>query len=380
MHGRSVMRAVSPGTYGEDLETVFRDSLSQEMEGGRWQNLVAGLGANTGHVVQLITDRLTELIEKRRITESDARWLLNPLQPLYQAGISAQKLSHFMGRAFHARRESVSLDVFLSDAVQHHTQTSPRHEFTQDLVPLTVVMDPDMLSSAIDSLLAWGEGLGGHLDLRLMHQSGQPYGELWLNVTKLFTDIAQDRNLNSVEWYILWQLARLKGIKVKRKVESDRIHVMVRFKRTMSSASDQAQPQAHGLEALERMFDPAGTEVWTLLPTRAMQTTVLGSFSRSSMKRPRVLRNINELADVSELPHCIVTTEKIIASGAFTYWRQFAQEAANRTIAVIEVTTESDIFEVGGFGPRSVVRLSAADVPSRLVSTIMFELERIAEA
>jgi hypothetical protein len=242
------------------------------------------------------------------------------------------------------------------------------------------MMDPEMLSSTIDSLLAWGEGLGSHLDLRLMRQSGQPRGELWLSVMKLFAEAAQDRNLNSVQWCILWQLARLKGIKVTRKVESDRIHVVVNFERIMSAPADQEQPQIRCLEAVGRMFDPATTEVWTLLPTRAMENAVLGSFSRSSMRHPRVLRNINELADTSELPHCVVTTQKIIVSGAFTYWRQFAQEAANRTIVVIEVTAEPDIFEVGGYGPRSVVRLSAADLPSRLISTIMFELEKIAEA
>lgn len=99
MHKKSALETVSPQIHSdEDLEPVFQDSLSREMEGRRWQYLVAGLGANTTQAVLQVTDRLAELVDKHRIVESDARWLLNPLQPLYQTGISAQKLSHCRGQ------------------------------------------------------------------------------------------------------------------------------------------------------------------------------------------------------------------------------------------------------------------------------------------
>lgn len=189
----------------------------------------------------------------------------------------------------------------------------------------------------------------------------------------------QDQNLNSLEWYVLWQLARLKGMKVKRKVEGGRIRVMVKFERVMSPDSAGAGLEARGGQEQDPLLDPAATVVWVLLPTHAMQNTVLGSLSRGSIKYPRVLKNISELADTSDLPHCVVTTEKVVESAAFTYWRQFAQESANRIIAVIEVTKVSDVFEVGNAGPGSVVRISADDVPSRLVSAILFELEQLGQ-
>jgi hypothetical protein len=189
-----------------------------------------------------------------------------------------------------------------------------------------------------------------------------------------------NRYLNSLQWYVLWQLARLKGMKVKRKVEGNRIRVIVMFERVMSPDSDVARLETRDLQEQDPLLNPAATVIWTLLPTPAMQSTVLGSLSRSSMKHPRILKNISELADTSELPHCIVTTAKVIESAAFTYWRKFAQESADRAIVVIEVTTEPDVFEIGSSGPNKVVRLSAAEVPSRLASTIVFELEQIAQA
>jgi hypothetical protein len=95
MHSRLTSPSVKVHAHNEGFETVFQDSLSREMAGGQWQHLVADIGANTAYAVQQVTGRLTELAAKGRIAESDVRWLLNPLQPLYHAGISAQKLSHF---------------------------------------------------------------------------------------------------------------------------------------------------------------------------------------------------------------------------------------------------------------------------------------------
>jgi hypothetical protein len=328
--------------------------------------------------VRQVTDRLAELVNKRRIVESDARWLLNPLQPLYQTGISAQKLSRFVDWAFHAARESVSLDMVISEAVERRTRTSPRHVFAKDLVPLEVMTDPVMLSGALESLLAWAEGLGTHLHLRLLRKRGPPHGELWLSVTNLSVDAAQDRYLNSLQWYVLWQLARLKGLKVKRKVEDDRIRVIVMFERVVSPDSAVARLEAPEFQEQAPLSDPDAAVVWALLPIPVVQNAVLGSLNRGPMKYPRILKNISELADTSELPHCIVTTAKIIESAAFTYWRQFAQESANRIIVVIDVTTELDVFEAKGGGPNKVVRLSAAQVPVRLVSTIMAELKPLA--
>jgi hypothetical protein len=379
MHRTSALGVISPQTHSDEgFDTVFQDSLSDEMEGGRWQYLVAGLGANTAQVVRQVTDRLAELVNKRRIVESDARWLLNPLQPLYQTGISAQKLSRFVDWAFHAARESVSLDMVISEAVERRTRTSPRHVFAKDLVPLEVMTDPVMLSGALESLLAWAEGLGTHLHLRLLRKRGPPHGELWLSVTNLSVDAAQDRYLNSLQWYVLWQLARLKGLKVKRKVEDDRIRVIVMFERVVSPDSAVARLEAPEFQEQAPLSDPDAAVVWALLPIPVVQNAVLGSLNRGPMKYPRILKNISELADTSELPHCIVTTAKIIESAAFTYWRQFAQESANRIIVVIDVTTELDVFEAKGGGPNKVVRLSAAQVPVRLVSTIMAELKPLA--
>ncbi|AYQ27354.1 MULTISPECIES: hypothetical protein [unclassified Polaromonas] len=172
----SDLEAEPSRSHDEDFEFVFQDSLSHEMEAGRWQHLVAGLGAHTTYSVQQVTSRLAELINKGRITESDARWLLNPLQPLYQAGVSSQKLSRLMDRAFHSAHEAVALDVMISDAVEQRMRISPRHMFAKDLLPLEVMIDRGLLSGALEALLAWGEGLGSHLHLRLLRKRGPPLG------------------------------------------------------------------------------------------------------------------------------------------------------------------------------------------------------------
>jgi hypothetical protein len=116
-----------------------------------------------------------------------------------------------------------------------------------------------------------------------------------------------------------------------------------------------------------------------LLPAQPVQKTAHLSMSLGEMKPARVLKEIGELVDTTDLPHCVVTTPEVIESGEFRYWRQFAQESKGQLIAVVAITDRPNIFEASGYGPTSVVSLSATEIPSRLVSTILFELERLAE-
>jgi hypothetical protein len=48
-----------------------------------------------------------------------------------------------------------------------------------------VLAEPELLTSAIDSLLAWGTGLGQDLHVKLVREAGSARGEIWLRVMQL---------------------------------------------------------------------------------------------------------------------------------------------------------------------------------------------------
>ncbi|MBX3588446.1 MAG: hypothetical protein AB7I35_10600 [Ramlibacter sp.] len=362
------------------FESVFQQSLGDAMAGGRWQELVAGMGADMAESVRQTLAGLTELTRSRRLGSHEARWLQEPLQRLYQAGISAQRLSRLADQASTRTGEAVALDEVVADAVSHHQQRSPRHRIVADLARVDVLAEPESLASAMDSLLSWSLNLGQDINVKLTRETGRPRGEVWVRITELNHNADQDRHLNSVDWYVLWQLARLKGVRVKRKIEADRIRVVVQFDRVMSQHSGLAVLEVEsGRESGAPLFDPDQTEVWCVMPRGNLATLAYDTL-RPHVKRLRTLGDLRALADTTAVPDCLVSVPEFLDTEAFRYWRRSAHEVRGRGLAVIEISPIANVFDVGGFGSRSVGRVSSNSLRDKLLAAIVFELSHLANA
>jgi len=372
-----------PFTASLGFETVFQQSLGDAMAEGGWHTLVAGMGVDMADCVHQALSGVAALAHSRRLDAQEALWLQAPLQRLYRAGISAQKLSHLS----HLSREGdacgtevLSLDSLLGEAVAHHQQSLPGHRITAELTPVDVSAEPELLTSAMDSLLAWGTSLGQDVQLRLVRQSGTARGEIWLRVTQLNHHAHEDRCINSVDWYVLWQLARLKGVKVRRKVEPDRIRTIVRFDRVMSQHSGLAVLEAsNDPQADDCAFDPARTKVWCAIPRGNTAAGVFGVLNQQ-VRQLRMLGDLRILTDDPGAPDCVVTVAEFLNTEVFRHWRRSAQETRGRPIAVIEICPAPNVFDVGGFGPRSVGRVSENIIAQKLLTAIVFELSQLAGA
>ena len=332
------------------------------MAAGQWQSLVANMGAEMAEALRQTMAGVAELQRSRRIGQHEARWLQEPLQRLYQAGVSAQKLSRLAERKPRATAvEPVSLNELVADTVAHHLQTHPKHEISADLAPLDVMAEPESLAGAMDALLGWAVNLGRDVNIRLVRPAGAARGELWVRIAELNERARQDHHLNSMQWYMLWQLARLKGVKIKRKIDEDRIRVMVRFDRVLNQHSGLAVLEMGSPDPAAPAFDPDHTEVWLLVPDRALAGAV-GAALMGRVRNVRAVADLRALADDSATPDCLVSVPDLIDTDAFRQWRKQAQRVRGRTIAVIEITPTRNVFDIGGFGPRSVARISADSV------------------
>lgn len=370
--------SLPPGPFARNslgFESVFQNSLSEVMANGRWQELVAGLGADVAESVRQTMTSLAELVQTKRIGKHEARWLQAPLHRLYQAGLTAQRLSLLADHGALKNMEAVALDDMVAEAVVHHQQRSRTHRIAIELTSLEVMAQPEALASAIDSLLVWGMKLGRVLSVRLVKPKGQPRGELWLRVDQLDSTAHEERCLNSVDWYVLWQLARLKGVKVKRKVEDGRIRVIVRFNRVMNRHSGMAVLEREHHED-EHGFDPDTTVVWTVIPRSSLAAVAVNTL-KPHIRRLEALPDVRALTADAGNPDCIVSVPEVLETEAFRTWRRRAQEQRGRNIAVIEITSKANVFDIGGFGPRAVARVSVDSVPAKLLSAVVFELSQL---
>lgn len=362
--------------HSAGFDSVFKNSLNDAMANGRWQELLASMGADVAESVRTTLASVAELVESKRIGTSEAQWLQAPLRRLYQVGLAAQRLSRFADHPRVNPTELVKLDDLVADAVAHHGKRSRSHRIAVELAPLEVLAQPEVLSASVDALFMWGMKLGRVLNLRIVKQPGMPSGELWLRVEELQRGALDDRNLNSVDWHVLWQLARLKGVKVKRKVEDQRLRVQVQFSGALQEHSGIAILE-QGLEDDNLGFDALRTTVWCVIPRSHLSAVVVQTL-KPHMPHLDAVSDLRELVhDGRDPPDCLVSVQEVINSDEFRKWRRKAQERRGKTIAVVEITPESNVFDIGGLGTRSVARLSADSVTSKLLSALVFELSQL---
>ena len=103
------------------------------------------------------------------------------------------------------------------------------------------------------------------------------------------------------------------------------------------------------------------------------------AYARSSqaVREPPQRVDLRALVDSAGAPDCVVTVAEFLNTEAFRHWRRSAQEARGRAMAVIEVCAAPNVFDVGGFGPRSVGRVSENILGQKLLAAIVFEISQI---
>jgi len=363
---------------GPEYESAFEQPLGEAMASGGWQAMLAAMGATMAESVRQTLDGLGELARSRRIGTHEARWMREPLQQLYESGIAAQKLSHLANRHLPPAHEAVALNEVIEEAVADHRQRRRGHRILCHLDPVDVMSEPEALVSVAGALLSWGCSLGSELDLQLTHQPGKERATLTLRVGKLHDTRSGDAHADSVEWLLLWQLARLEGIKVWRSVTAGRVRAMLQFSRAMQRHAGMAVLES-GPDALYSCaaetpalwcVAPAGTAAEGLSATLAPHLPVA-----------RVMGSVAALvAELPEAPDCVLSTGEILRSASFRQWRQQAQHLRGRCVAAIEISTGDGVFEIGGFGPDSVARISAGTLTPKLLGAVVCEMGRLAES
>ena len=358
--------------HSAGFDSVFKHSLGDAMAAGRWQELVSNMGAEVSESVRESLAAISELLRTRRLAPSEALWLQAPLKRLYQAGLAAQHLSRLADHPRMALAEAVKLDDVVAEAVVHRQKRSRSHRIGVELCPLEVMAQPEALSAAVDALFLWGMRLGRVLNLRMVKEQGVPSGELWLRVEALNRGAREERNLNSIDWHVLWQLTRLKGAKVRRKVEDDRIRVQITFNRVMNQHSGFAVLEM-GWEDDSPAFDGERTTAWCLIPRGHLSALVHQTLT-PYIPKLETANDLRALAhDGRSPPDCIISVADVLQTEEFRKWRRTAQERTGRIIAIVEITPDSNVFDIGGLGSRAIARLSADSIHTKLMSAVVFE-------
>lgn len=260
-----------------------------------------------------------------------------------------------------------------------HRQRRPGHRILCQLDPVDVMSEPEALVSVAGALLSWGCSLGRELDLHLTHQPGKERATLTLRVGKLHEAPAGDAHQDSVEWLLLWQLARLEGIKVWSSVTAGRVRAMLQFSRAMQQHAGMAVLES-GPDALYAPETAGTSTLWCVAPPGAAAASLPATLAPHVVVG-RVMGSVAALtAELPDVPDCILSTREILGSPAFRQWRHQAQSLRGRCVAAIEIPADDGVFEIGGFGPDSVARISSGMLTPKLLGAVVSEMGRLAES
>jgi hypothetical protein len=278
----------------------------------------------------------------------------------------------------HDEHDALALHELVAARVAFHQRYAQTRQFALELMPMDVLAPREGVTKAVESLIAWASRMGSALRIKLCKADGGT-GELRLRIDGLHGKALEPAYLDAPDWQVLERLARLKVVRLRRRIEPGRVRVAVRFSRVMERHQGiVVLEETPGIDKPSPGFDPARSLVWCVVPRGTLGATVLATL-QPQVRNLRLLAALPELPAEPRIPDCIVSVPEVIQTEAFRAWRRRAQQQRGRDLAVIEITSLPFVFDTGRAG-NPVARVGMDALASRLLAGIVFEMSRLAPA
>lgn len=280
----------------------------------------------------------------------------------------------------HDEHEAVALHELVAARVAFHQRYSRSQRFTLELTPMDVLAPREGIARAVESLIAWASKMGGSLRVKLVRPPGTSSGELRLRIDALHENSLHESHLDSPEWQALARLAKLKVVRVKRRIEDGRVRVAVRFSRVMEHHAGLAVFEApQDAREAQAGFDPARSVVWCVVPRATLAATVLSTL-QPQVRNLRLLSSLADLLAEQRTPDCIVSVPEVLGTEGFRAWRSRARAQRGRDLAVVEITSLPYVFATGDPRRDAVARVSIDALAGKLLAGLVFEMDRVGQA
>lgn len=281
----------------------------------------------------------------------------------------------------HDEHEAVSLHELVAARVAYHQRYSHAQRFTLELAPMEVLAPREGFTRAVELLIAWSAKMGGALRIKLVKAPGTAAaGELRLRIDALHEKALAPQYLESPEWEVLSRLARLRVVRVKRRIEAGRVRVAMRFSGVMEHHGGMAVlEEPHDAPAAQAGFDPERSAVWCVVPRASLAAAVLSTL-QAQVRNLRLLSDLQSLLAEHRVPDCVVSVSEVLNTEAFRVWRSRVQAQRGRPLAVVEIISAPYVFATGDGGRDAVARVSMDALAGKLLAGVIFEMSRLRQA
>lgn len=345
--------------------------------------LLAAVGAELADPIATMQYVLQEFSRRRTVSDSHLKLLHGAVDAARKVAMQTQQIARVTNGKLKHAHERLKLDQLLHAALREHARDFQTRgvELHHAIRPVEVIVDPGLLTSLLDASIEWALSVGQKLLVTLDMKNWPEHGVLFFKASQSVAHSsgpAQRLDSDSLSWHLLHQIAQTIGVSVDRVKSNSEAILMLEFPRTVR--------QIEGLTAVEveTGFDSFHGESRALAGHRIL---VITDDEKLRFDIRLVARDMSLEVDFVQgtaqavrfceldLPHMIIIDERIRDS-VFNELRNDLLKT-NPNFPFLEISIESNTFEIAGWMTDSMARVSRDSLRAQLPAILALELARI---
>jgi len=366
----------------EALSAAGHDSVDSTEA---WRELTAQIGREVAGPLSSALERVIQLTTTGRIDRPGLRLLRAEIERARRIGIVSQQLARFTSKRLRQSHERLNLASTLQAALAYRQReiASRGIHVKQSTRAIEVLVDPALLFSLLNAMLDWAiESARSTVDLRVDLKTWPVHGRISCSFTHAGADdTAPDgapvAALDSLNWHLVTQIARVMGLELGREDDPTRAKLVLVFPRTVNDELEgmSAVELDHGDGSSLNSKPLAGSQVLVVAARREVRVQVRNAIANMGLVVDFV-GSVEEAVDFCRdgLPHAIIFEAALRGERLDQLAEDLRSELPG--FSFLEIVEEGNAFEISGFNGMSHARVGRDGLAHSLPSALVFELSK----
>lgn len=341
------------------------------------------IGAQLSACVTTMQDVVQEFTRTRHMSRKQMQALHRALESTRKVAMQSQQISRLAGGRLRQSHERLNLGEMVHAALDDRTSEfqAVGAEVYRQIRPVEVIVDPGLLHSLIEAAIDWACEQGRRIVVSLDIKNWPEHGVLVLKANETVASRSErdgPRELDSLCWHLLLQIARVMGVSVDRVPAADGAVVMIEFPRTVKQLEGLTaiEVDGGGDSSLHSESRPlAGHRVLLISGDEQLRNDVRSVCSSMGLTldcSPSMVKAIR-FCELDQ-PHLIVIDEAL----RDYRFEELRQDLIRTDInfPFVEIASEANTFELASWMSDSITRVSRDVLKAQLPSILVLELAK----
>lgn len=373
-----------PGTAPAALTPMVDSSNSNTKPAIDIGCTLAGvIGTQLSDPLAIIQQAISEFERTQTLTPAQVKSLKTALASARKVAMQSQQIARLASGQLRQSHERLKLDDLLRGLLFERTKAFKKQgvELYHGLKPVEVIVDAGLLSSLLEVALDWAVSKGRRLVVTLEMKNWPEYGILLIKASdSIASGTPQDEptDEDTLNWYLLREIARTMGVSVDRVGSSYETSLMIEFPRTVK--------RLEGITAVEveTGYDSLHSESKPLAGHRLLVITDDDDLRHEIEAIGRSLGLMSSFTTTialgirfceRDVPHMVIIDERV-RNHLFDELRKDLRRT-EPNFPFIEIASAANTLEMAGWMSDSMTRVSRDGLRTQLASIMVMELAKV---